>query len=331
MPFPRPYPGMDRGLTALVTLLDNGGRPRIEDLDLAGISANRRVRYPRGRLAQRLTGTIDPSVMVLGGHAIVRDGSSLRLRIYRPARADSPAPGIVFFHGGGWVQGNVVNYDPLCSTLAAGVGAVVVSVDYRLAPEHRAPTATEDAIDATAWVAERAAEYGVDPARLALAGDSAGGNLAALVAQDLGARIRAQALIYPAVDLTLGSASIAEHAHAPVLTRAGIDAFRQHYLGGSGIAADDPVVSPLFGPLAGVAPALIQTADLDPIRDDGVRYAEALAAAGVPVRHTNYLRAPHGFASFAGAYRDGARHRAELVGFLLTHLAPAGAPEPSGD
>jgi len=150
MPFPRPYPGMDRGLTALVTLLDNGGRPRIEDLDLAGISANRRVRYPRGRLAQRLTGTIDPSVMVLGGHAIVRDGSSLRLRIYRPARADSPAPGIVFFHGGGWVQGNVVNYDPLCSTLAAGVGAVVVSVDYRLAPEHRAPTATEDAIDGQA-------------------------------------------------------------------------------------------------------------------------------------------------------------------------------------
>ncbi len=235
-------------------------------------------------------------------------------------------PVVVHFHGGGWVRGNPVNYDPICSAVAAGVGALVVSVDYRMAPEHRAPVAAYDCIDVTTWLAERGGELGGDPGRMAVIGDSAGGNLAAVVAmafRDAGrGELRAQALIYPATDLTLSSPSIDEHAHAPVLTRSAVVAFRDHYLGDGpdAVGERDPIVSPLLGRHEGLPPALIQTADLDPIRDDGLRFAAALEQAGVPVRLTNYLGAPHGFSSFPGAYRSGAASRRELVDFLRRHL-----------
>ena len=158
-------------------------------------------------------------------------------------------PVIVFFHGGGWVLGNVVNYDPLCTHLATEVGAVVVSVDYRLAPEHPAPTAAHDAVDATTWIAAQSDVLRADAHRLAVCGDSAGANLAAVVAQavrDGGADwIRHQALLYPATDLTMASPSIDEHAHAPILTRTSILAFREHYAAGQDWK--NPLVSPLFG------------------------------------------------------------------------------------
>ena len=142
---------------------------------------------------------------------------------------ETDVPVIVFFHGGGWVQGNVAMYDPLCTHLARRVRAVVVSVDYRKAPEHKAPTAAYDGLDATRWVARHGEVLRADPGRLAVCGDSAGGNLAAVVAQeprdDGGPRVRHQALIYPGVDATMASPSIAEHAQAPILTRGDIDAF----------------------------------------------------------------------------------------------------------
>ena len=232
-------------------------------------------------------------------------------------------PVVVWFHGGGWVWGNVVDYDPICTLLAAEVGAVVVSVDYRMAPEHRAPRAALDAVDATTWVAASGDVLRADTSRMAVAGDSAGGNLAAVVAQvmrDHGmTNLRHQALLYPATDLTMASPSLVEHAHAPVLDRRAVDAFRDHYLP-PGADPRDPLVSPLWGELAGLPPALVQTADRDPIRDDGVRYAEALEAAGVPVRLTNYVGVPHGFAVFPGATPVGRQQRAELVTELTRAL-----------
>ena len=249
------------------------------------------------------------------------------LRVYRPAGAHEPLPLVVYFHGGGWVLGNTRMYDPLCTFLARAVEAVVVSVDYRLAPEHRAPKAVDDCVDSVRWLAEHADSLGGNAAHLAVSGDSAGGNLSAIVCQVVrdegGPTISHQALMYPGTDATMSQPSIVEHATAPILTRAKIDAFLDLYLGPDGLSATDPLVSPLWAAShADLPPALVQTADLDPLRDEGSLYAERLAAAGVPVRHTNYVGAPHGFASFPGATTIGQQHRAELVSELRRHLHP---------
>jgi acetyl esterase len=253
------------------------------------------------------------------------------LRVYRPEGAGPTAPVLLWFHGGGWVLGSPRMYDPLCSHLAEAVGAVVVSVDYRKAPEHRAPQAVHDCVDATRWVATAGVQLGADPSRLAVSGDSAGGNLAAVVCQVVrdegGPAIAHQALVYPATDATMSQPSVAEHAHAAVLTREKMTTFRAHYLGEDGLAPDHPLVSPLWGrDLSGLPPALVQTADLDPLRDEGAAYAEALRAAGVRARLTNYPGAPHGFASFPGATTVGRSAREELVAELRRHLAPTPAP-----
>lgn len=301
--------------------------PPIERLDHDGIHRARARRRPTHALASRITGPVDPRVGITYGTAPARDDHEIPLRIYRPralrdARTDVPV--VMWFHGGGWVVGNVVDYDPICTFLAAEVGAVVVSVDYRLAPEHRAPVAAHDCVDATTWVGVNGDVLKADTSRMAVAGDSAGGNLAAVVAQVLrdhgDTRLRHQALIYPATDVTMASPSLREHAHAPVLTRRSVDAFRDHYVR-PGHDVRDPLVSPLFGRLDGLPPALVQTADVDPIRDDGIRYAAALREAGVPTRLTNYLRVPHGFASMPGAAPAvGRQHRWELVSELSSAL-----------
>jgi acetyl esterase len=321
---------------ALTALLDHFLRPSVETLDLAGIQRSRGTTYPDRPPFSWVTGGGDRSVGTTYGTAPARDGYEVPLRIYRRRSVrdtDADVPVVVFLHGGGFVQGNVVMYDPLCTHLASRVRAVVVSVDYRMAPEHPAPTAAHDCVDATSWLAGRGEVLRADATRMAVCGDSAGGNLAAVVAQVLrdrgGSPLRHQALLYPATDLTMSSPSINERAGAPMLTRAAIEACVSHYLGG-GTAATDPLVSPLFGELAGLPPALIQTAGLDPLRDDGVRYADALRAAGVATRLTNYVRVPHGFASFPGAVPTGAQQRAELVGELRAHLWPGDAPSDAG-
>lgn len=325
----RPYPGLTPLVGALTTYLDNGGRPSIVDATQEDIEKARAQVYPTFPPFSWITGRIVPDVTIDEGSAPARDGADVPLRWYTPAGASTDRPLVVFFHGGGWVQGSTQMYDPICSHLAAELDAVVVSVDYRMAPEHRAPVAAHDAIDVTRWLHEQA-DHGVDRTRLALCGDSAGGNLAAIVAQQLKDLavdgepvIRHQALIYPATDLTLASPSIREHAEGAILSEAKLYAFRGHYLGDGtdALAETDPLVSPLHGDVTGVAPALIQTADLDPIRDDGTRYAQALRAAGVEVRTTNYVGLPHGFASFPGVARTGAQHRVELVAELARHLA----------
>ncbi len=320
--------------TALITaLLDSGLRPTVETRTVEQIQAGRGVTYPDRPPFSWVTGAVDRSVGITFGTAQARDGYEIPLRIYRPRSVrdtDVDVPVIVFLHGGGFVQGNVVMYDPLCTHLAAQVRAVVVSVDYRLAPEHRAPTGAHDCVDATAWVAGQGHVLRADTSRIALCGDSAGGNLAAVTAQQLRDRgnspVRSQALLYPATDMTLASPSIDANADAPMLTRTSLVAFREHYAP-TGSDWRDPLLSPLFGELAGLPPALIQTADLDTLRDDGTRYAAALEAAGVPVRLTNYVRVPHGFASIPGMVPTSAQQRAELVGQIRSHLYAAAAPQ----
>jgi acetyl esterase len=323
-----------RGLSPLTTLISafaDATRRPVESLDGDGIQTARASVRPSNRVFASVTGAVNPQVGITFGTAPARDEHEIPLRIYRPralgdARADVPV--VLWFHGGGWVLGNLVDYDPLCTFIAAEVGCVVVSVDYRMAPEHRAPTAAHDCVDATTWVAVNGDVLRADTSRMAVAGDSAGGNLAAVVTQVLRdhgeTRLRHQALIYPATDLTMASPSIAQHANAPILTKRSMDAFRDHYVR-PGHDLRDPLVSPLFGRLDGLPPALIQTADRDPIRDDGLRYAEALQDAGVPVRLTNYLRVPHGFASFPLGTPIGRQHRLELVteiGSALRRPAP---------
>ncbi len=312
---------------ALVSFVGDRLGPQVEELDFDGIQRARAATLPRNRVTDLVTGGVDPAVGITYGTAPARDEHEIPLRIYRPralrdARTDVPV--VMWFHGGGWVLGNVVGYDPVCSFIAAEVGCVVVSVDYRMAPEHRAPVAAQDCVDATTWVGVNGDVLRADTSRMAVAGDSAGGNLAAVVAQVLrdhgDTRLLHQALIYPATDLTMASASIREHPNAPLLSRRSMDAFRDHYVP-AGHDLRDPLLSPLFGRLDGLPPALVQTADRDPIRDDGFRYAAALREAGVPTRLTNYLKMPHGFAFMPGAAPAvGRQQRWELASELTAAL-----------
>jgi acetyl esterase len=268
-----------------------------------------------------------------------RGSREIGIRRYRPrrhlrARLPTPdaLPMVVFFHGGGWAMGSVSGYDPLCSYLADSLSALVASVDYRLAPHHPAPAAADDALAATLCLWEHAAEVGGDPDRMAVCGDSAGGNLATVVAQALrdraesgagtagtagaaGPRLRHQALIYPSVDSTRLTPSKMARARGPIMTRSDTDTYLAHYLGlGEGaLSAYDIRVSPALGRLDGLPPTLIQSAEFDPLRDEAIAYGEALEAAGVPVVSTTYAGAVHGFASFPAGAPGGFRHRAELT------------------
>ena len=309
------------------TILDRFGRESIVGMDLDDIRKSRAGVAPTVPPFTWITGPVFGDVTREDTTFPARDGHDVPLRVYRPAGSHESLPVVVFFHGGGWVLGNTRMYDPLCTFLARAVEAVVVSVDYRLAPEHRAPKAVDDCVDSVRWLAEHADSLGGNAAHLAVSGDSAGGNLSAIVCQVVrdegGPTISHQALMYPGTDATMSQPSIVEHATAPILTRAKIDAFLDLYLGPDGLSATDPLVSPLWAAShADLPPALVQTADLDPLRDEGSLYAERLAAAGVPVRHTNYVGAPHGFASFPGATTIGQQHRAELVSELRRHLHP---------
>ena len=308
---------------ALCLLASLRRRPEISDLTPDQIRANRAGVLPHRFPFNHVFGAVAAGVTISASSAITREGS-VPLRVYQPAGRRGPHPLVMFFHGGGWVQGNVRSYDPLCSQVADRVGAVVVSVDYRLAPENPFPAAVHDCYDACAWAAAQADDLGIDPRRVAVLGDSAGGNLAAVVAlmsRDLGGPPLAfQGLLYPATDATLSSPSIDENADAPLLTRRNVRDFLARYRGDADVM--DARLSPLHASChRGLPPALVQTAALDPLRDDGARYAEALRAAGVAVRYTEYQGVPHGFASFPGAVLCGQQALAELTTALGEALA----------
>ncbi len=221
-------------------------------------------------------------------------GGPLRLRLYRPPGA-GPRVALVYFHGGGWVVGSLDSHDPVCRAIASRTPCLVVSVDYRLAPESPFPAAVDDAWAATEWVADRAGELGVD--RIAAAGDSAGGTLAAVVARrarDRSLPLALQILIYPVTDHDLDSPGYVRHGQGLNLTRAKMEWYWDQYLAGAD--GGQPDASPLRAPdLRGVAPALVQTAEYDPLCHEGEEYGRLLEAAGVPVTLTRYEGQIHGF------------------------------------
>ncbi len=224
-------------------------------------------------------------------------------RLYIPDPDEVPAPCLVYFHGGGWVIGGLDTHDGTCRRLAREAGIRVVSVDYRLAPEHRYPAAADDCSAALEQVAARAAELGVDPERLAVGGDSAGGNLAAVTARRArdrgGPPLRFQLLVYPVTDCDTDRPSYRENARGYLLEAPHMAWFWGHYVPEPERRLE-PDASPLRAPdLAGLPPALVQTAEFDPLRDEGEAYAARLREAGVPVTATRYEGLIHGFAAFA--------------------------------
>lgn len=222
----------------------------------------------------------------------------LRVRMYRPHVRVSPSPAVVFFHGGGFVLGSLDSHNELCRVIAERVRAVVLSVDYRLAPEHPFPTATQDAVAAFTALRERAASLDLDAGRMAVAGDSAGGNLAAVVANTLRGEQgpHTQWLIYPATDFTRAMPSHTHFANALILPKRSIDRFLYYYAPDPATHRD-PAASPLFATdLRGVAPAIVQTAGFDALRDEGDAYAKKLAEFDVNVTHRCERTLLHGYA-----------------------------------
>lgn len=234
------------------------------------------------------------------------DAGGVATRLYRPNDRDDLGL-LVFLHGGGWVIGNLESHDNLCRILANSSDHAVLSVDYRLAPEHPFPAALEDAVAATRWAHANATSLGCSPDRLAIGGDSAGATLAIVVGHLAPVPLRYQVLVYPATDLTCSFPSFVENADGPQLTAAGMKWFVNHYLGDTSTSLTDPRVSPHFAAdhvVAASPPTLLITAQYDPLRDEGDAYAARLAALGVPTSHVRFSGMYHGFFSLADFYDD---------------------------
>jgi len=248
-------------------------------------------------------------------------GGEIALRVYKPLGAPATLPVLVWFHGGGFVLGNLDQADADCRMLSTDASCMVVSVDYRLAPEHPFAAAPQDCLAATRWVFEHAGELGADGSRIAVGGDSAGGNLATVTAllakQHGGPRIRLQVLVYPVTDLTsFDTSSYLAYAENHFLTRAAMIWFRDHYVGGEQ-GARDPLASPLHHPdLSGLPVAHIVTAECDPLRDEGEAYAERLKDAGTHVTVSRYAGTIHGFFTMSAFLQAGRRAHAEVAGVL---------------
>lgn len=230
-------------------------------------------------------------------------GGDLPVRIYRPSDAPN-LPVLVYFHGGGWVIGSLETHDGTCRALAKGSPCVVVSIDYRLAPEHRYPAAAEDCYAATQWVADHANELGIDATRIAVGGDSAGGNLAAavsLMARDQsGPSIAFQLLIYPVTDADFSRVSYIDNAEGYFLTTSSMKWFWDHYVPDVGDRTQAYCAPIHAADLSGLPPALVITAEFDPLRDEGEAFAVRLKEAGVSTQATRYDGMIHGFFSMGG-------------------------------
>jgi acetyl esterase len=296
------------GLNALVASPDIGAART----QLRIIAASFKQNIPVARVTNlSIPGPVDP----------------IRMRHYRPIDGDG-APLLVFYHGGGQVVGDIETHDDVCRQMCREGGLHVLSVDYRLAPEHKAPAGSDDAYAAFGWALDHAGELGADPGRVAVGGDSAGGNLAALVslrARDAGTRLPTlQLLLYPVTNYSSETRSQALFAEGFFLTKKDLHRCRDHFLDGAQVDAADPRVSPLLADdLSGLPPALVLTAGFDPLRDEGRQYADAMRAAGVTVDYREFGPLVHGFANFFPLGGGSATAVAETISALRAHLAHA--------
>lgn len=268
------------------------------------LSVDEGVEVARRKIRELPRRPVHPEV-VAEDRRIPGPAGEIGVRIYRPPAAGDRPPVVVYFHGGGFAVGDLDTHDGTSREHAVGAGAVVVSVDYRLAPEHPYPAAVDDAWAATQWVAAHGDELGADPGRLAVAGDSAGGNLAAVIAQRArdadGPPIAFQLLWYPATMWDLTLPSYTENADAPVLDTEAVVAFSRWYAPGADFADPPPGLAPgRATDLSGLAPAYVAVAGHDPLRDEGARYAELLAAAGVPAELHHAPTLVHGYLGYSG-------------------------------
>jgi acetyl esterase len=282
----------------------------------------------RMNVSSGLLGEPEPVALIEDAVVPSAAGRRIPVRLYRP-EGPTPRPSIVYFHGGGWVTGSIATHDNLCRALANVTRALVVSVEYRLAPEHPFPAALEDAYEVTSWLSERLITLGVGS--LAVAGDSAGGNLAAVVAlmtRDLGrVRIDRQVLIYPILDYHFDTPSYHQNADGYLLSRDDMIWFWGHYLADPS-HGEHPHASPLRAEsLAGLPPTLLITAEYDPLRDEGYAYADRLMAAGVPTLHLGYDGMIHGFIRRLAVFPQ-ARHALEEIATFLRQDSPALSPGP---
>lgn len=268
------------------------------------------------RSQAKLGGVVDRNVPGPAG--------SIKTRVYTP-EGKGPFPVLVFFHGGGFVLGDLESHDSVCRELSEGANVVVVATDYRRSPEHRFPAAANDCIAVTRWVVKNAAQINGDARRVAVGGDSAGGNLAAVVSQQLRdqdqIKLAAQLLIYPVVRLDgFVSNSMIDNAKGYLLQRADMDWFRGHYLGPN-VDGKDVRVSPILAKsLDGLPPALVQTCEFDPLRDEGEDYGKALERAGVPTVISRYDGSIHAAFSFFSIMEPGRRMVDEAIGWLKETL-----------
>ncbi|HUB53914.1 MAG TPA: alpha/beta hydrolase [Mycobacterium sp.] len=291
-----------------------------------GLASSNDVVATRAQMREMTLRFAGPQVHVgVSEVSIPGPAGPIAARHYHPAAAE-PAPLLVFYHGGGWTIGDLDTHDALCRLTCRDADVHVLSVDYRLAPEHTAPAAVDDAYAAFRWAHEHAGDLGAIPDKVAVGGDSAGGNLTAVVSQlardARGPKPVLQWLLYPRTDFTAQTRSMSLFADGFLLTKVDIDWFEGLYLGGTGIEPTDPRVSPLLADtLSGLPPALIATAGFDPLRDEGDQYAAALRDAGTPVDLRSMGSLTHGFASLFPLGGGSAVATTELISALRAHLS----------
>ena len=326
-------PDAAKRLVARSTIIDGNVLDPTLQLTLAamkisgeeGLTARDEVGYSRERIRQTAL-TIDRNPIPVGAVSdlsIPGAAGDIAARHYRPEN-DVVCPLLMYFHGGGWVVADLDTHDNLCRLICRDAGIHVLSVDYRLAPEHPAPAGLDDAYAAYRWALEHGADLGTRPGAVAVGGDSAGGNLATVVARrgrDDGVPAAMQLLLYPVTDLQGGTRSMTLFATGFFLTAHDMDWCREQYLGGSQLDASDPRVSPLLAEdLAGLPRALVVTAGFDPLRDEGEAYAERMRDAGVNVDLRRMSSLIHAFGNFWPLGGDSAIAMAEVNSALRAHL-----------
>jgi acetyl esterase len=282
---------LDPQAQALMNLMIEKGIPPVH----TQTPTEARVSY---RARRNFTQPDAPEVGRVQDLSFKHSGVDIAVRVYHPAAASPALPALVYLHGGGWTIGDLDTHDVLCRSLCQQAGGVVVAVDYRLGPEHKFPAAYDDAVAAWQWVAEQAATLGIDPARIAIGGDSAGGNLAAaacLGLRELGHKPVLQLLIYPSTMMAPETASYQTNGQGYMLTRESMAWYSSNYLRGPQDTLDWRASPQLATGHANLPPALVLTAGFDPLRDEGLLYADALSRAVVPAQYICFERQIHGF------------------------------------